>query len=225
MKRFAQIRAWAEPVRRPAGLLVLGLALLTPGGLLSDRLERARAGAEPRVDATAEGPVTRLWQERARRREMRVDVREFAQAYAIPVSLAEKIQDAALDADVDPRVAFGLVRAESSFRGSVVSPAGAVGYTQLLPSTARWLVPGTSRRDLFDADTNLRVGFKYLRTLLDKYEGDVKLALTAYNRGPGTVDKVLKRGGNPDNGYAEMILTGKSSRETGHARVWLRRRT
>jgi soluble lytic murein transglycosylase-like protein len=58
---------------------------------------------------------------------------------------------------------------------------------------------------LRDPETNLRVGFKYLRYLLDKYNGDENLALTAYNRGPGTVDKALRRGGNPDNGYAAFV--------------------
>jgi len=107
-----------------------------------------------------------------------------------------------------PKVAFGLVRTESSFRRTVVSHAGAIGYAQVLPSTARWIEPGTTRNDLFDTRTNLRVGFKYLRYLLDKYNGDIRLALTAYNRGPGTVDRVLARGGNPDNGYAAKVLRG-----------------
>jgi soluble lytic murein transglycosylase-like protein len=56
------------------------------------------------------------------------------------------------------------------------------------------------------------VGFKYLRHLLDQFDGNEKLALTAYNRGPGTVSKLLKRGRNPDNGYAEKVLTGRSAR-------------
>jgi soluble lytic murein transglycosylase-like protein len=88
---------------------------------------------------------------------------------------------------------------------------GAVGLTQLLPSTARWMAPGTTRSDLMTPETNLRVGFQYLRYLMDKYGGDEKLALTAYNRGPGTVSKLLARGKNPDNGYAEKVLTGRSA--------------
>ena len=82
------------------------------------------------------------------------------------------------------------------------------GLTQVMPRTARWLMPGTTAEDLYDRQTNLRLGFRYLNQLIDKYRGDVKLALTAYNRGPGTVDRVLKRGGNPDNGYADKVLGG-----------------
>ncbi len=73
--------------------------------------------------------------------------------------------------------------------------------------------PGVTRKQLRDPDTNLRVGFKYLRYLMDKYDGNEKLALLAYNRGPGTVDKALKRGRNPDNGYADFV---KGKKDHGH---------
>jgi hypothetical protein len=65
--------------------------------------------------------------------------------------------------------------------------------------------PGVTRAQLRDPETNLRIGFKYLRYLIDKYEGDEKLALLAYNRGPGTVDRALRQGRNPDNGYADFV--------------------
>ena len=128
-----------------------------------------------------------------------------AQGYNLSLDLAEEIHEAATDHGIDPEVAFGLVRAESSFRNAATSTVGAVGLTQLMPATARWLEPGITRSDLRDPETNLRIGFMYLRQLIDKYEGDVNLALVAYNRGPGTVDKALKRGRNPDNGYADFV--------------------
>jgi soluble lytic murein transglycosylase-like protein len=120
--------------------------------------------------------------------------------------LAESIVEAALENDIEPELAFGLVRAESGFRDGATSHVGAVGLTQLMPRTARWLEPGTTTRDLRDSETNLRIGLGYLRDLIDKYDGDERLALLAYNRGPGTVDKVLRRGGDPDNGYVEKVL-------------------
>ena len=123
--------------------------------------------------------------------------------------LAETIYDLALREDIDPDMAFGMVRTESEFKTSATSHVGAIGLTQLMPSTARWLKKDVTVQDLRDPETNLTIGFKYLRELIDKYDGDERLALLAYNRGPGTVDRVLKRGGDPDNGYADAVITGE----------------
>jgi soluble lytic murein transglycosylase-like protein len=130
-------------------------------------------------------------------------------SYDVDRKLAEDIYDLAMQEEVDPDVAFGLVRAESSFKNTATSHVGAVGLTQLMPRTAAWIKPGVTVRDLRDQRTNLQIGFKYLNDLLAKYDGDTNLALLAYNRGPGTVDRVLKRGGNPDNGYPDMVLRDK----------------
>jgi soluble lytic murein transglycosylase-like protein len=82
-----------------------------------------------------------------------------------------------------------------------------------MPRTAAWLEPGVSVRELRDPDTNLRIGLRYLKQLTDKYKGDVDLALVAYNRGPGTVDRALKRGQDPDNGYSAFV---KGQENHGH---------
>lgn len=126
--------------------------------------------------------------------------------YPVTDGLARSIVDAAVENDIEPELAFGLVRAESGFRDGATSHVGAVGLTQLMPRTARWLEPGVTTRQLRDSETNLRIGLGYLRDLIDKYDGNERLALLAYNRGPGTVDRVLRRGGNPDNGYVEKVL-------------------
>ncbi|HEX5520157.1 MAG TPA: lytic transglycosylase domain-containing protein [Longimicrobiaceae bacterium] len=164
--------------------------------------------------AVASAPAETLqeaWLERAVERESHaLSERYLAQGYQLSPELAAQIQRAAAEHDIETEVAFGLVRAESSFKNSATSPVGAVGLTQLMPSTARWLEPGVTRQALREPATNLRIGFRYLRSLIDKYEGDTSLALTAYNRGPGTVDKALKRGQNPDNGYADFVY-GKAN--------------
>ena len=133
-------------------------------------------------------------------------ITENSAAYGIPADLAERIEDIALAEGIEPKLAFGLVRAESEFNRRAVSPVGAVGLTQLMPSTARYFRPGLERTDLFDRDINLRIGFRFLRTLIDKYNGNVEMALLAYNRGPETVDRLLRAGIDPNNGYVEMVM-------------------
>lgn len=168
--------------------------------------------------ALTEVAVGQAWREaRAEVADAKVAARETViqqkladyKSYDVGRDLAEDIYDIALEESIDPDVAFGLVRTESSFKNSATSHVGAMGLTQLMPATAKWLKPGTTNRDLRDQRTNLRIGFKYLKQLIDRYDGDLRTALLAYNRGPGTVDRVLKRGGDPDNGYADMVLKGK----------------
>lgn len=132
-------------------------------------------------------------------------VQQYSTDFRIPADLADAIREAAQREDLDPRIAFRLVATESSFRKRAIGPVGAIGYTQIMPSTAAWLDPAVTERDLFDRDTNLRLGFRYLRMLMDRY-GDARLALLAYNRGPGVVSALMIRGEDPANGYARQIL-------------------
>jgi soluble lytic murein transglycosylase-like protein len=209
-----------EGVRRPAIRLLVAFGLMAPAALMmaGERYDARRAalegGALVETRRFAADPVNERWTEMVLERERTYIAAGFASRFNIPLPLAEKIHMAAREYEIQPDIAFGLVRAESSFRPRAVSPVGAVGLTQVLPSTARWMVPGTTRSDLLDPEKNLRVGFQYLRYLYDKYDGNERLALTAYNRGPGTVDRHLRQGRNPDNGYVEKVLTGRSARHT-----------
>jgi soluble lytic murein transglycosylase-like protein len=133
-------------------------------------------------------------------------------AHHIPADLASAIYDIARSEGVDPALAFSLVRVESDFTRRAVSSAGAIGLTQVMPATAFWLQPGLTREDLFERDTNLRLGFRYLRMMLEQYNGDLHLALLAYNRGPGRVDDILRAGGDPSNGYSMKVRSGALTR-------------
>jgi soluble lytic murein transglycosylase-like protein len=135
-------------------------------------------------------------------------VQEAMAKYDIDEALARDIYQIAQEEGIEPQVAYGLVKTESAFRNTAVSNVGARGLTQVMPRTARWMIPGTKASDLHDQKTNLRLGFRYLNKMIDKYKGDVRLALLAYNRGPGTVDKILRKGGDPNNGYADKVLRG-----------------
>jgi soluble lytic murein transglycosylase-like protein len=63
-----------------------------------------------------------------------------------------------------------------------------------------------TRDQLFNASTNLRVGFRYLRNLMTLYKGNVHLALLAYNRGEDAVTRDVKAGINPGNGYDRYVM-------------------
>lgn len=136
----------------------------------------------------------------------------FSTQYRIKPDLARRIYDAAVTAGIEPELGFRLVRVESVFDPQAASPVGAVGLTQLMVGTARVFEPNVTRERLFDPDVNLRIGFKYLRTLIREYKGDLKIALLVYNRGPAAVQSALSMGRDPANGYESMMLRGYRGR-------------
>jgi soluble lytic murein transglycosylase-like protein len=103
-------------------------------------------------------------------------------------TIKEKVKHYAREYGIPERLFLELVRAESNFNPKAVSPKGAMGLCQLMPSTAKRL----GVKDPFNPDENLRAGAKYLRELYDKYK-DWKLALAAYNAGEGAVEKYGRR--------------------------------
>ena len=97
---------------------------------------------------------------------------------------AEKaITSAAARYGIDPSVLEALAEVESGFRPNALSPSGAMGIMQLMPATAHAL--GVT--DPMDPDKNIDAGARYLREQLDRFGGDLALALAAYNAGPGAV--------------------------------------
>jgi soluble lytic murein transglycosylase-like protein len=132
----------------------------------------------------------------------------YSSRYRIAADLASSIMDVASAEGIDPELAFRLVKLESDFNVHATSPVGAVGLTQVMPSTAKYYVKGITREKLYDPNTNLRVGFRYLRGLVDEYHGDVKLALLVYNRGPVAVAKSRAQGDSPSNGYDRILTKG-----------------
>lgn len=86
---------------------------------------------------------------------------------------------------VDPSLVRAVITAESGFNASAVSEKGAIGLMQLMPSTA----VDMGSADPFDPEDNIEAGVRYLSALLERFSGDLELALAAYNAGPANVEK------------------------------------
>lgn len=95
---------------------------------------------------------------------------------------------------LDPALLKSMIAEESNFNSRAVSPKGARGLMQLMPQTGQLL----GVKDTFNAAENIQGGAQYIRSLLERYSGDLAKALAAYNAGPATVDRY---GGIPP--YAE----------------------
>jgi len=100
-------------------------------------------------------------------------------------SFGEIIKKASETYGVDERIIRAVIKHESSFNPRAVSSCGAMGLMQLMPATARSL--GVT--DPFDAEENIMAGVRYLRQKLDEFDGNLPMALAAYNAGSGAVRK------------------------------------
>lgn len=131
----------------------------------------------------------------------------YAERYGISRELARSILKVARDEGVDPDLGFRLVRTESRFVTRAVGPGGSLGLTQLMPSTARGMDRSLrTSAQILETNTNLRLGFRYLRGMIERYDGNVRLGLLAYNRGEVAVDRALRAGRDPENGYSHRVL-------------------
>ena len=129
---------------------------------------------------------------------------------AFPAQYWEEVSKATDPYDWDGRIFHALTREESVFNKDIVSWAGAIGLSQLMPATAQ----GQSRRmgltvsksDLHDPYTNARIGAYYFDFLMRRFKGNHWLSLAGYNAGEGNVDKWLSRFGNlPTDQFIESI--------------------
>jgi soluble lytic murein transglycosylase len=96
--------------------------------------------------------------------------------------------------DISPELVYGVIRAESKFDARAVSDKGAIGLMQIMESTGSWAAEkiGMGDVDLFQPDVNIEIGCFYISYLLDKYDGNTRCAIAAYNAGQTNVDRWLK---------------------------------
>lgn len=142
----------------------------------------------------------------------------------VPESMDSIFEEAAELYNVPVKLLMAVGKAESGYNADAVSPAGAMGVMQLMPSTAASLGVDNA----FDARSNIMGGAKYLSQMLQRYDGDIDLALAAYNAGSGNVEKY---GGVPPfdetinyiqriRGYmGEELATGKTVEGTASGKT------
>lgn len=99
--------------------------------------------------------------------------------------IVKSVEKAAAKYNLPPELIQAVIKAESNFKVNAVSSAGAQGLMQLMPATAKEL----GVNNPFDIDQNVDGGSWYLSKMIDRFGGDIKLALAAYNAGPGTVER------------------------------------
>lgn len=133
---------------------------------------------------------------------------EFASRYSIPADLATHIYDVALAEGIPAAVGYQLVKVESRFENTAQSSAAAIGLTQLRLTTARAYDPTVDASDLMNPDVNLRLGFRYLKDLLARFDQSLPLALEAYNKGPTFVSAEQELGNDVEGRYSRAVMAG-----------------
>lgn len=179
---------------------VAGLALLAAPAIVRAEIKPVVQGGE--VVFTNVGEHARAGTTAAAGGMKGAAIASSASIPAAPPDLAGLVSGSAARYGFDPALIQAVIAAESAFDHRAVSKKGARGLMQLMPETARLY----GVRDLHDPASNLEAGVGYLRQLVLRFKGDVKLALAAYNAGP---EAVARYGGVPPYeetmGYLDRI--------------------
>lgn len=165
--------------RRSLGGFVLGALLLSCCGLVT---LSSVATAQVKVIKQADG-TTKIYNESVQQRSRRLS--GTLQPLTAGSQLARWIERYARREGLSPRLVQAVVQVESGYNPRALSSKGAMGLMQLMPATAGEL----GVVNAYDPEANIRGGARYLRQQLDRFSGDIRLALAAYNAGPTAVAK------------------------------------
>lgn len=187
-----ELAVLTERYSRDPDVLAALSVMLNEVGAYHHALRLARARFRDKLERTG-GPVAAgLW------------------SVAYPTGLLPTIKMQGTDG-VDPLLVAAIIREESQYDGRAVSRVGAIGLMQVMPATAnavaqRHRLPAVAREDLFDQETNIRLGARYVEQLLTQFAGNVVYTIAAYNAGPPVVEQWAgaHRGRSQDE-FVELI--------------------
>ena len=186
--------------------------------VLEELLDWVRAGRkEDPSGAFSLGDIASAIRERPRSFELfrRANSESDQLRVLATLPFGAEIERAAARYQVDGLLIAAMIKAESSFNPQAVSPVGALGLMQLMPDTA----DPYGMSDVFDPGTNIRIGTHYISRQLRQFDGNLELALAAYNAGPGNVARF---GGVPPfretRRYVHRVLTAYYEL---HQRAWV----
>jgi len=177
---------------RDSNVLAALPVMLNEAGAYHHALRLVRARFRDRLERTGGAVAEDLWN------------------VAYPTGLIHTIKTQGVNG-VDPFLIAAIIREESQYDWRAVSRVGAIGLMQIMPATAnavarRHRLPGVMREDLFDQDTNIQIGVRYVEQLLAQFSGNVAQTIAAYNAGPIAVESwaATYRGRSEDE-FVELI--------------------
>lgn len=187
-----ELAALTDRYSRDADVLMALSMLLNDVGAHHYALRLARTRFRDKLERTG-GPVAAgLWN------------------VAYPTGLIPTIKTQGANG-VDPYLVAAIIREESQYDWRAVSRVGAIGLMQVMPATAnavaqQYRLPAVAREDLFDQETNIRIGARYVEQLLSQFSGNMIHTIAAYNAGPVVVGNwiALHRGRSQDE-FVELI--------------------
>jgi len=187
-----EVAALTDRYAQDPDLLITLATLLNEVGDYHHALRMARARFRDKLERTGEAVVPSLW------------------TVAYPTGLMPTIMAQGAKG-VDPNLVAAIIREESQYDEKAVSRAGAIGLMQVMPATANNVAkrigfPAVVRDDLFDQETNIRIGVRYVEQLLDQFSGNLVYTIASYNAGPIVVGKwIAEHRNKSQDEFVELI--------------------
>ncbi|MDW5377549.1 transglycosylase SLT domain-containing protein [Halomonas sp. HP20-15] len=192
-------------VQRTEALMRIG----EPGLARSEWYYASQQASEEQARALADYALRRGWYAMAVQTTILSDQWD-ALDWRFPPAYRASFREWGERADVDPFLLMGIARRESAFNPQAHSPVGARGLMQLMPGTAEHVsdrhgFDRPSPEELYQPESNIRLGSHYIREMMDRYSGNRLAAVAAYNAGPGRVDRWLREAPREFDLFVESI--------------------